>query len=114
MSTNFPGSVDSYSTKVDTVTDVVAADVNNLQDAVVAIETLLLQRYEKNLLYHSLTHDHWPEGTTLNDHGDDSYVAVQWNLVHNGNAPDISGQAGGASDPFGRYFRCTFDTASSQ
>jgi hypothetical protein len=35
----FPTTLDSFSTKVDGVTDVLAADVNNLQAAVVAIET---------------------------------------------------------------------------
>lgn len=68
----------------------------------------------KNLLYHSLTHDIWPEGTTLNDIADDTYVAALWNVIHNGQAPDVSGQAGVSTDPFTRYFRCTFDSASSQ
>ena len=40
MPTGFPTtSIDSYSTKVNNVDTVAAADVNNLQDAVVAIET---------------------------------------------------------------------------
>jgi len=40
MSTNFPDTaIDSFTTKTDNVDDVMAADVNNLQDAVVAIET---------------------------------------------------------------------------
>ena len=38
MPTNFPGSVDTFSVKVDNVTDVMAADVNNLQDAMVAVQ----------------------------------------------------------------------------
>lgn len=41
MSTNFPTSLDSYTTKVDAVDDVLAAHVNDLQDAVVAVETAL-------------------------------------------------------------------------
>ncbi|MHB0922614.1 MAG: hypothetical protein ACYC3H_01440 [Bellilinea sp.] len=41
MATNFPLSLDSFSTKIDNLTDVMAADVNNLQDSVLAIETLL-------------------------------------------------------------------------
>lgn len=41
MSTNFPTSIDSYSTKVDAVDDVLASHVNNLQDAIVALETKL-------------------------------------------------------------------------
>lgn len=39
MSTNFPGALDSYSTKADNVDTVSAAHINNLQDAVVAIQT---------------------------------------------------------------------------
>jgi hypothetical protein len=50
MSTTFPGGVDSYSTKVDNTTYVDAADVNNLQDAVVAIETALLTAPNPNSL----------------------------------------------------------------
>jgi hypothetical protein len=38
MPTLFPGAVDTYTTKIDSVTDVMAADINNLQDAVVAIQ----------------------------------------------------------------------------
>jgi hypothetical protein len=38
MPTNFPGAVDSYTTKVDGVSDVLAADINNVQDAIVAIQ----------------------------------------------------------------------------
>lgn len=38
MSTNFPTSLDSYTTKVDNTDDVLATHVNNLQDAVSAIE----------------------------------------------------------------------------
>lgn len=41
MSTLFPGAIDSFSLKVDGVTDVLAAHVNNLQDSVVALETFL-------------------------------------------------------------------------
>jgi hypothetical protein len=39
MSTSYPGALDSFSVKVDGVTDILAAHVNNLQDSVVAIET---------------------------------------------------------------------------
>lgn len=39
MSTNFPGALDSYTTKADNVDTILAAHINNLQDAVVAIET---------------------------------------------------------------------------
>lgn len=41
MSTNFPGSLDSYTDKTDNVDDVLAVHVNNLQDAVAAIEAKL-------------------------------------------------------------------------
>jgi len=39
MPTNYPGALDSYTNKVDGVTDVLAADTNNLQDAMVAVQT---------------------------------------------------------------------------
>jgi hypothetical protein len=38
MPTNFPGTVDVYTVKVDNVSDVLAADINNVQDAIVAIQ----------------------------------------------------------------------------
>jgi hypothetical protein len=41
MPSNYPGAIDSYSTKVNNIDDVDASHVNNLQDAVVAIETEL-------------------------------------------------------------------------
>jgi hypothetical protein len=41
MPSTYPTTLDSYSTKTDGVDDVMAEDVNNLQDAVVAIETEL-------------------------------------------------------------------------
>lgn len=41
MPTSYPGSLDSYTNKVDGTSDVLAADINNLQDAVVAIQTRL-------------------------------------------------------------------------
>jgi hypothetical protein len=41
MATDYPGDIDSFAVKTDNVTDVMAADVNDLQDAVEAIETEL-------------------------------------------------------------------------
>ena len=41
MSTNYPGNIDSYTSKVDNQDTIIAAHVNDLQDAVVAIETEL-------------------------------------------------------------------------
>lgn len=38
MSTNYPGSLDSYTTKVDGVDDVLAAHINDPQDAIEALE----------------------------------------------------------------------------
>jgi hypothetical protein len=91
MATTFPGAIDSYSTKVDNVDDVEAAHINDLQDAVVAIETVVQsQPAPPNLLYQSLSHDTWLEGDTFNDIADDTYVAGLWNCIHNGNPPDVS------------------------
>ena len=39
MATNFPTSLDSYTTKIDNTDDVLAAHVNDLQSAVSALET---------------------------------------------------------------------------
>lgn len=41
MPTSYPGSLDSFTNKVDGTSDVLAADINNLQDAVAAIQTRL-------------------------------------------------------------------------
>ena len=41
MSTDYPGAIDSFDTHVDNVDDVMAADVNDLNDAVVATQTAL-------------------------------------------------------------------------
>ena len=41
MTTDYPGALDSYSTKVDGVDDVLAAHINNPQDAIEAIEAEL-------------------------------------------------------------------------
>lgn len=41
MATNFPTSLDSYATKVDGSDTILAAHINNVQDAIVALETLL-------------------------------------------------------------------------
>jgi len=39
MSTNFPTSLDSYTDKIDNVSTVLASSINNLQDAVAALQT---------------------------------------------------------------------------
>jgi hypothetical protein len=41
MATNYPGSLDSYTAKTDGVDVIMAAHVNNMQDAIVAVETEL-------------------------------------------------------------------------
>lgn len=114
MTTVFPGAIDTFSTKVDGVTDVLAAHVNDLQDSVIAIETAVIaQSPNANLLYHTLSHDIWPDGVTFNDVTDDTYVAGLWNALHNGQNPDVSGEAliiAGSK----RAIKCLFDSASSQ
>lgn len=114
MTTVFPGAVDSFSVKVDNVTQVLAAHINDVQDSIVAIETAVIaQSPNANLLYHTLSHDIWPGGTTFNDVTDDSYVAGLWNAIHNGQNPDVTGEAA-VIDGSKRAIRCTFDSASSQ
>jgi hypothetical protein len=113
MTTNFPTSIDSYSTKVDGVTNVMASHVNDLQDAMVAVQNHIQETFKRNLLACSLTHDEsWQGGTTLSDLADDTYGPTLWNVLSTGSAPDITGEAGGSTDPFTRYFRCTFDAAT--
>jgi YD repeat-containing protein len=69
----------------------------------------------KNLLVNSLTHASlWQRGTTLNDLADDSYGPDCWTVLNKDNAPDISRQTGGSTDPFEASFRCTFDSNSAQ
>lgn len=41
MPSNYPEAIDQFTTKTDGVSVVAAADINNLQDAVVAIQTTL-------------------------------------------------------------------------
>ena len=107
----FPESIDSFATKVNNVDVIDASHVNTLQSTIVTMQEALINR-QHNFLYHSLTHDLWQEGTTFNDIADDTYVADLWNVIHSGNAPDITGEAGGSDDPFARYFRCTFDSTA--
>lgn len=45
MTASFPSSVKSFSTKSDNVDDVMAVDINGIQDEVVAIETHLVTNY---------------------------------------------------------------------
>lgn len=116
MTTVFPGAIDSYTTKVDGVTNVLAAHVNDLQDAIVAIETVVIaQAPNPNLLYHTLTYDIWPDGTTFSDVSDDTYVAGLWNALWTGNAPDVTGET--PSGPLirnSRWLKCLIDTNGTQ
>jgi hypothetical protein len=77
MTTTFPVTVDSYSLKVDTVTDVLAADINNPQDAIVAIENALYQGLDN--LFINGGFDIWQR--TTNDTAVTTtrkYVADRW------------------------------------
>jgi len=56
MATNFPTSLDSFSTKYDNITGVGSADINNLQDAVYALEQKVgIGSYDESL--HSLVYN---------------------------------------------------------
>lgn len=115
MPSDFPGAIDSFTTKVDNVDNVLASHINDLQDSVVAIETVVIATPNRNLLYHTLTHDLWLTGTTFNDVADDTYVATLWNALHNGQNPDVSGiTPTGAMFKGARSLKCLFDSASSQ
>jgi len=41
MTTAYPNSLDTFSPKTDNFDDVMAADINNLQDAIAAVQALL-------------------------------------------------------------------------
>lgn len=112
MTTNFPTSIDSYTTKVDNVTEIEASHINDLQDAMVAVQTHVINSPDPpNLLYHSLLHAAlWQEGTTFNDIADDTYVADLWKVIHNGQTPDISQDIENGV----ARLRCLFDSAASQ
>lgn len=115
MASAFPGALDSFTLNVDNVDDVLAADMNLVQDAALAIETYLQSSHiGENLLYHSMTHNIWPEGIVLNDLADDTYVAAVWNIVSSANTPDISAIDGVSTEPMSKYFRCIMDAASQQ
>lgn len=47
MATDFPGAADVFADKVDNVDDVLAEDINNLQDAVMAVQAALLVNLER-------------------------------------------------------------------
>lgn len=44
MTTNYPAGTDTFTLKIDGVTDVMAADINNLQDSVVAIQNSVVKK----------------------------------------------------------------------
>lgn len=82
MTTTFPDAIDSYSTKVDGVTDVMAADVNDLQDAVVAIETAIgvPPNYITDVYSPIINSgmDIWQRGTSFATAADGTYSADRW------------------------------------
>lgn len=111
----FPDSLDAFSTKVDGVDDVMAEHVNSLQTSVVNIQTLLLQRYERNLIPNSLIHDLWPGGFTFNDVADNTAIANGWRILTNGTEPDLVALSGASpTSAYPRRLRFTFDTTNCQ
>jgi len=80
MTTTFPGATDSYTTKTDGVDDVLAAHVNNLQDAIVAMQTARWRMGDMLSKYLALPGlvGFWPMSSVARDSG----------LVY-----DLSGQA---------------------
>lgn len=89
MTTNFPSSLDSFTTKVDGVDEVLAAHVNNLQDAVVAIETSLGSRNgvsgirDTNPLINGIPVV-WQAGASFAAIADGTYLADMWNYRKSG------------------------------
>lgn len=115
MASTYPTTPDTFTANVDGVDFVLAADMNLVQDAAAALQKVVMAGSAGyNLLADSLTHDMWLRGLTFSDFTDDTYLATCWNGLHNGQQPDVAGTAGGSSDPFTRYLKCTFDSAASQ
>lgn len=73
MSTSYPGAIDSYTTKTDGVDSVMAADVNNLQDAVVAVQTQLGANFDRELKYTTIADATIASGEITPSQG---YIAV--------------------------------------
>lgn len=115
MASTYPTTPDTFVANVDGVDYILAADMNLVQDAIAAVQKVVTAgAASHNLLNDSLTHDNWLGGVTFNDFTDDTYGPTLWNMLHNGQNPDVAGVAGGSTDPFTRYLQCTFDSASSQ
>lgn len=116
MASSYPGALDTFTTKVDGVTEIMAAHVNSLQDSVITTQTYALTLVGQNLLPDTLTHEaSWLAGTTLNDVVDDQYGPSLWNVLNDagaGAAPDLTGTAGGSTDPFTRCLTCTLDATA--
>lgn len=119
ITTHLGDTTDAHdSSAISTVTTNFDVNLSAADDTVQkALETLdsIAANVGENLLYDSLTHEcSWLEGTSFPDYVDDTYGPALWTMLHAGSFPDASGQAGGSSDPFTRYFRCTFDASSQQ
>jgi hypothetical protein len=107
MTTNFPGSLDSYADHADNVDDVMAADVNNLGDAIEALQarvgitatgvttTLAYNMIQANakVLFYT---DTAPQAFTLDNTMDDKLV-----FVTKGSA--AGGQTGGQAHSAGTW-----------
>jgi hypothetical protein len=94
MATNYPDAIDTYAAKVDGVTDVMASHINDLQDAVEAIETELgtdpagsFTDVKTRLLNHPLNKLDAITAPTVNEDSDDGYgVGSVWCDVTNDRA----------------------------
>jgi len=47
MTTKYPAQIDSFTTKIDHISPILSQDINDVQDAIVAVETLLTQTVEE-------------------------------------------------------------------
>jgi len=47
MTTKYPAAIDTFTTKIDYVSPIIAKDMNDVQDAIVAVETLLTHTVEE-------------------------------------------------------------------
>lgn len=89
MTTTFPATIDSFSTKTDAVTEVLASHVNNLQDSVVATQTIVQPVRDPSVLINGVPLV-WERGVSFAAMATDTRLADMWTyqkvgaMVHTG------------------------------
>jgi len=109
MPTNFPTSLDTYTTKTNSVDTIDASNVNNLQDSVVAIETLLGASSTRRTTWEpALTYSTTAPTSITYGGSNAGFYARFGSLVYVSARCDIGSRAGGSGD-----FRLSLPVATS-